>query len=153
MQLGDGQIADTPFAWGDPFMDVLLLSLLPQIELLSGLALYPTYSYFRVCKHGDVLPRHTDRFACEISLTLCLGGDRIWPFWLESPNGVVKVKMAPGDGVLYRGIECAHWREAFEGTRLAQVFLHYVEKNGPHEDWKFDKRKFIPAAAFTSHRP
>jgi hypothetical protein len=74
-------------------------------------------------------------------MTLCLGGDLRWPFWLEGPNGIVKLELSPGDGLLYRGIECTHWREAFEGTRLAQVFLHYVDQNGPHADWKFDKRK------------
>ena len=140
MLSGDRLLADTPCAKGDPLMDTLLLSLLPQVEKLSGLELHPTYSYFRVCKHGDLLPKHRDRAACEISMTLCLGGDLLWPFWLQGANGVVKVEMAPGDGVLYRGIECSHWREAFQGTRLAQLFLHYVDKDGPYAEWKFDKR-------------
>jgi hypothetical protein len=148
LRSGDSLFVDTPCAKSDPFIDILLFSMLPQIEKYSGLELYPTYSYFRVCKHGDVLPRHRDRVACEISVTLCLGGDLLWPFWLEGPNGAVKVEMAPGDGVLYRGIECAHWRDAFEGIRLAQAFLHYVDKHGPHADWKFDKRP----AALPGHR-
>jgi len=140
-QLGDSQVPSTPCAFGDQIIDTLLLSLLPRIEKHSGLELFPTYSYFRVYKHGDILPRHKDRPACEVSVTLCLGGDLLWPFWLEGPNGVVSIDMAPGDGLLYRGIECTHWRDSFEGTRLAQVFLHYVDKNGPHADWKFDKRQ------------
>jgi hypothetical protein len=138
---GDRQVADTPCAYGDPFIDTILLALLPQVENCAGMKLFPTYSYFRVYKRGDILPKHTDRPACEISVTLCLGGDRVWPFWLEGSNGVVNLEMAPGDGLVYRGIECTHWREAFEGDRLAQAFLHYVDKNGPHADWKFDKRK------------
>ena len=141
MQSGDSLLGNTPCAYGDPFIDTLLLSLLPQVERYSGLKLFPTYSYFRMYKHGDALPKHNDRLACEISVTLCLGGDPLWPFWLEAPNGVVKVNLAPGDGLLYRGVECAHWREAFDGTQLAQVFLHYVDTNGPNADWKFDRRK------------
>ena len=33
-------------------------------------------------KPGDVLHRHKDRFSCEISTTLNLGGDP-WPIHLE----------------------------------------------------------------------
>ena len=130
----------TPCAYGDPFMDTLLVSLLPRVEKCSGLELFPTYSYFRVCKRGDVLPKHRDRPSCEISMTLCLGCDLPWPFWLEGPNGMIRVELKPGDGVVYRGVECTHWREAFEGTQVVQVFLHYVDKDGPYAEWKFDKR-------------
>jgi hypothetical protein len=45
--------------------------------------------------------------------------------------------------LLYRGIECPHWREAFEGDRQVQVFLHYVDQKGPLADWKFDKRPVL----------
>ena len=43
------------------------------------------------------------------------------------------IPMEPGDGVIYRGCEVEHWREAFnapEGAWQTQVFLHYVDKNG-----------------------
>ena len=139
---GDSQVADTPCAYGDPFMDTLLLSLLPQVEKCSGLKLFPTYSYFRVYKHGDILQKHKDRPACEISVTLCLGGDLLWPFWLEGPNGVVSMEMIQ-EMASFTVARNVPRREAFEGTRLAQVFLHYVDKNGPHAEWKFDKRTGI----------
>ena len=48
--------------------------------------------------------------------------------------------LSPGDGLLYRGIDVFHWREPFQGNRLVQVFLHYVDRNGPHADQKFDGR-------------
>jgi len=78
---GDDQVVGTPRAYGDFMMDGLLGDLLPEIERASGLALFPTYSYFRVYKHGDTLAKHTDRPACEISVTLCLGfeGEKPWP--------------------------------------------------------------------------
>ena len=54
------------------------------------------------------------------------------------------IPMEPGDGVIYRGCEVEHWREAFnapEGAWQTQVFLHYVDKNGPYGDFcKFDSR-------------
>lgn len=142
---GDDQVPGTPSAYSDFIMDGLLTSLLPQIERASGLAVFPTYSYFRVYKLGDTLARHTDRPACEISVTLCLGfEDQLpWPIWIEGPRGPISVTLGAGDALLYRGRECAHWREAFEGRRQAQVFLHYVDQNGPCADWKFDKRASI----------
>ena len=103
--------------------------------------LFPTYSYFRVYKRGDTLAKHMDRPSCEISVSLCLGFEegKTWPIWIEGPGGKFSVSLQPGDALLYRGTECAHWREAFEGNGHAQVFLHYVNQNGPCAEWKFDK--------------
>lgn len=141
MRSGDDQVPGTPSSYGDLMMDGLLNSLLPEIEKASGLALFPTYSYFRVYKNGDLLARHIDRSSCEISVSLCLGFEdgKSWPLWVEGPRGAVAVSLNPGDAALYRGIECPHWRERFEGNCQAQVFLHYVDQNGPCAEWKFDK--------------
>lgn len=141
---GDDQVPGTPCAYGDFMMEDLLMSILPEIEKASGLALFPTYSYFRVYKTGDTLAKHRDRPACEISVTLCLGfEDKSWPFWIEGPKRTSSVTLQAGDALLYRGRECAHWREMFEGHRQTQAFLHYVDKDGPHAEWKFDKRKSL----------
>jgi hypothetical protein len=142
MRPGDDQVSGTPASYGDFMMDGLLDSLQPEIEAACGLALFPTYSYFRVYKNGDTLARHSDRPACEISATICLGfeEEKSWPIWIEGPQGTSSVDLGPGDALLYRGIECPHWREAFDGNHQAQVFLHYVDQNGPNAEWKFDKR-------------
>lgn len=138
---GDSQVPGTPNAYGDFMMDGLLTGLLPDIEAASGLDLFPTYSYFRVYRSGDSLARHTDRESCEISVTLCLGYDVIpWPIWVEGPHGASCVTLLAGDGLLYRGTECPHWRETFDGPSQAQVFLHYVDQKGPYADWRYDKR-------------
>ena len=139
----------SPGAWssdGDVFMDGLLMDLLPLAEKISGKELFPTYSYFRVYSQGDVLDRHTDRPSCEISLSVCLGYDaeRPWPLMIEGPNGPSSIDLEPGDALLYRGIECAHWRGPLEGEKVAQVFLHYVDQNGPYAEYKYDKRKSLP---------
>jgi hypothetical protein len=145
----DTQVPGTPARYSSQRMELLLRDLLPQIEEASGLSLYPTYSYLRVYKRGDVLARHRDRPACEISVSLCLGyvADAAWPLWIEGPHGVSAVKIEPGDALLYRGIECFHWREAFDGQEAAQVFLHYVEQAGPNAEWRFDKRAALGARA------
>ena len=140
--LNDSQVPGTPSAHADPLMDMLLERLRPTVERATGLSLFPTYSYFRVYKRGDVLRRHRDRPSCEISMTLNLGcsPDDPWPIWILGPMGKASVTMRPGDGLIYRGCDCDHWREAFAGDYAAQVFLHYVNQNGPNAEWKFDKR-------------
>jgi hypothetical protein len=139
----DNQVPGSPAAYADPEMEQLLQHLLPAVQKMTGLKLYPTYSYLRVYRRGAVLRRHTDRPACEVSLTLNLGqrSRASWPLWIENALGKFPLAMKPGDATLYRGMECPHWREEFKGQLAAQVFLHYVEKRGPHAEWKFDKRK------------
>lgn len=139
---GDSQVPGTPFVYGDAAMDTLLEQLVPAMERKLELMLYPTYSYVRLYKNGDCLRRHVDRPACEISASLCLGytPDKPWPIWLESKGGSIPITLYPGDMVIYRGVEIPHWRDAYEGDRAAQVFLHYVDQNGPYRDWRFDRR-------------
>ena len=143
----DGTAPGALSAAGDVFMDGVLEQLLEPAEEITRLKLFPTYSYFRVYHRGDVLARHTDRPSCEISLSLCLGyqGEKPWPLMVEGPGGVSSVELGPGDGLLYRGIECPHWRETMDGDTTAQLFLHYVDQNGPYAEWKYDKR---PALSF-----
>src|SRR6266446_5617138 len=138
----DGTAPGALSAAGDVFMDGLLIDLLPAAEKITQLQLFPTYSYFRVYHRGDVLAKHTDRPSCEISLSLCLGfqGEKPWPLMVEGASGSSAVELNPGDGLLYKGIECPHWREPLNGDFTAQVFLHYVDQNGPYAEWKFDKR-------------
>jgi hypothetical protein len=129
--------------------DSLLEQLLPHFETASGLKLYPTYSYARLyTEHGEVLENHRDRPACEISATLTLGFDGdVWSIYMganEDKSKASKIDMAIGDAVMYRGCDIWHWREPyFEGQWQAQVFLHYVDQNGPHAEWKYDKRESL----------
>jgi hypothetical protein len=140
--LGDAQIADAPVAYGDPHLDTLLETVRSRVEHTTGLSLLPTYSYLRVYKRGNVLEAHRDRPSCEISMTVNLGmsANAPWPIWIAGPKGIASVALNPGDGLIYRGCDCYHWREPFDGDHLAQVFLHYVDQNGPNTEWKFDKR-------------
>lgn len=142
---GDSQVPQTPNGYGDPAFDGLLEYLRPQVEQRAGIALYPTCSYFRLYKRGDVLKRHRDRPACEISISLNIGQtpSEPWPIYVERDAGPYAALLAPGDALLYRGCDCFHWREAFEGARLVQVFLHYVDRDGPHADQKYDGRQTL----------
>jgi hypothetical protein len=128
--------------FSDQLMEYVLQGVQPRIEEVSGLRLDPTYSFFRIYRRGDALGRHRDRPACEVSVSVNLGPalDPPWPLWVKGPLSETAVVMAPGDAVLYRGIECEHWREPLHADQMAQVFLHYIEQGGRYQDWKFDKR-------------
>ena len=146
---GDCQVPNTPYAYGDPAFDGLLEYLRPRIEEHSGLSLSPTYSYFRMYKHGDTLERHRDRPACEISVSLNIGQvpSTPWPFYVEGNMEPYSALLSPGDALLYRGIDVFHWREPFQGNHLVQVFLHYVDRDGPHADQRFDGRMTLMQAS------
>jgi hypothetical protein len=135
----DGQIPNTYSHYGDVAMETLLLAVQPKMEKLTKIKLIPTYAYARIYKKGDILHRHKDRFSCEISTTLNLGGD-MWPIFIEKDpkkgeikdgkyitehTKGIKVILKPGDMLVYKGNLCEHWRDAFEGEDCAQVFLHY----------------------------
>jgi hypothetical protein len=143
----DEQVPNTYSHYADLVMETLLLGLIPRMEKETGFKVYPTYSYARIYKNGDVLHRHSDRFSCEISTTLNLGGDP-WPIYLE-PSGKkdmagLRIDLQPGDMLIYRGCDLEHWRETFEGQNCGQVFLHYNSQNSKDaERNKFDGRPMV----------
>ena len=145
----DEQCPKSEAIHGTVTFDKLLEDLTPHFEQASGLKLFPTYSYARLYNSQDEeLKLHRDRPACEISATLTLDfeGD-VWPIYMganEDKSNATEVKMNIGDAVLYRGCDIYHWREPYkEGKWQAQVFLHYVDQNGPHAEWKYDKRESL----------
>jgi len=151
----DPQCMETFSIYGDNTFDTLLPIVQPKMEEIGKFKLYPTYSYARLYKKGDVLKRHKDRFSCEISTTLNLGGDE-WPIYIE-PNPKegyytdkkyvpskakgIEVLLEPGDMLMYKGVDLEHWREEFKGENCGQVFLHYnnVERENAEYN-KFDTR-------------
>jgi len=167
---GDGQVPNTYAHYSDIAMETLLLAVQPKMEKLTGLKLNPTYSFARIYKMGDVLKRHKDRFSCEISTTMNLGGDE-WPIYLEHKKNVgvpadidpetktnyqvstnnkgTEVILKPGDMLVYKGMILEHWREAFIGQDCAQVFLHYNNQSSDGaDDNLFDARPHLGLPAW-----
>ncbi|GAG52225.1 unnamed protein product, partial [marine sediment metagenome] len=145
---GDHQVPNTFVSYADVPMETLMLKLQPLMEKATGLKLYPNYSFLRSYKTGDILKRHKDRFSCEISTTLYLGGDP-WPIYLE-PSGKdgmkgKKINLKVGDMLIYKGEDLEHWREPFEGKEdCVQVFFHYnnARRKGAKNNM-FDKRPHV----------
>jgi hypothetical protein len=155
----DEQVPNTYSHYADIVMETLLMRCLDVMEKTTKLKLNPTYSYARIYKTGDILHRHKDRFSCEISTTLNLGGD-LWPIYLENKKNVgipdgkkytassknkgKAIVLKPGDMLVYQGMILEHWREEFQGNDCCQVFLHYNNQKSKNADKNiYDGRKHL----------
>ena len=156
----DKQVPGSYAKYADRLMETLLIQTIPIMKTKTGLDLIPTYSYTRLYRTGNVLNRHKDRPSCEISTTLCLGGDT-WSIFIDptGSNNVIdeykgvmkpdapkgnKVDLKSGDMLIYSGCELEHWREPFQGKLCGQVFLHYNHANGPYAKTNlYDKRPML----------
>ena len=130
-----------------PPMLGFLWGLTPRIAAATGCELLPTYAYFRLYQQGDVCRVHTDRQACEhsLSLTVAYGDGQPWPLSVgldrvEQPSGAVSddfadepfgsVPMQPGDGVLYQGTHHRHVRATSNPTSSsAHLFPRWIDRN------------------------
>jgi len=125
----------SPAWYNDPLMNALLDLKLPLVEKESNLNLFPTYAYWRYYILGATLNKHTDRPACEVSVTACIKKYDNWPIIIEG----TEFELEEGDALLYAGCDQKHWRPGtYKGEGMAQVFFHYVNQNGPYKDHAYD---------------
>ena len=144
----DPQVPNTYSLYGDILMETLLTTIKPKMEKITNLKLIETYAYTRVYKKGDVLEKHTDRFSCEVSATLNLGGDK-WPIYLKNKNKKIKADLNSGDMLVYKGEILEHWRDSFKGENCGQVFLHYNDLSSNNAELnKYDTRPFLGLPSF-----
>lgn len=144
-----------------PFKDLHFL-VKNEVENILDMKLYPTYYYDRFYFVDQELERHTDRPACEISVTLQISTNREepWDIWFndfKSENA--NVSMNNGDACIYRGCNLLHWRKPLESkytkfqnyyrrlkkldddTYHHQVFFHYVDADGPCLQHAYDQAR------------
>jgi hypothetical protein len=144
------------YAYAYPPMMTFLWGLTPRIALAAGCELLPTYAYFRLYQKGDICRVHSDRLACEhsVSLTIAYGQGRPWALAVgtepQPPSAQVSdgfgdapygaVAMNPGDGVLYQGVHHRHGRlDPNPNDWSAHLFLHWVDANGRYAEQAFDR--------------
>jgi hypothetical protein len=139
----DDMIPNSPSFHQDELSLQIQRKLLPRIEKHSGFKLFKTYNYARIYKKGAILRIHKDRPACQISVTLDLGGNKWGVYILDKDETPVKINLNPGDGLLYYGCDVWHWREKFKGKEHSQIFFHYVDKHGQYS-WAKDDIKQQP---------
>ena len=148
----DSQCPSSLSLGGDPALDAVLEWIRPELGQLVGFTLAPTYSYTRHYAKGELLARHLDRAAGEISVTASIqipkgAGPSV--MYLKPPHAKeAKVEMREGDGCVYAGTEVEHWRERFRVDGYIQLFLHFIARHGPHyPKLLFDGRERLGARA------
>ena len=149
---GDAQVPGSFSIYGDQAGDTVLQILQPITEKATQLKLLPTYSYCRVYKKGAILAKHTDRFSCDISTSLCLGGDP-WAFCYKIGKKNKHIILKPGEMIAYLGSDVQHWREPFEGEECVQLFLHYNSvKSKFAKQNKYDGRPHLGLPSYFTKR-
>lgn len=126
------------------------------MEVVVNKELYPTYSYARFYYNQAEMLIHKDRPSCEYSATACISNDKEygpWEIWFEDLDGKhVDIYLEPGDILIYKGDILNHWRTPYQGQEQCQAFLHYVDKNGPYKNYKYDCRPCLGAPAQTKQQ-
>lgn len=129
----DEQCPLSDSVYGDPIFDELLVRFAEPLGKQLGRKLLPTYTYCRIYRKGEILKKHKDRPACEISATMTLGYDakNVWVIFFDEEKEI-SIQLEVGEMAAYKGCDVLHWRPAFKGEWQVQVFFHYVDANGPY---------------------
>jgi len=141
-----------------------------KLEKIIGRTLYNTYYYDRYYFPGQALTKHADRDACEISVSIHVSTNlpdelKDWPFKIKTPDTYTDDKktailvpgeersaiLNSGDGLLYKGCERPHWRDAMPTPEKVenapkeyyyhQIFFHYVLQDGQRAHCAWDRGK------------
>jgi hypothetical protein len=129
------------------FLETVHEQIWPKLELILGEELYPTYTYARLYTTGNYMTKHTDRPACEVSVTVQLGRSHnySWPIYMAGKPYYLN----EGDGLIYKGCDIPHWRDICtgpEGYYSGQVFFHFVRANGDYVCERGDLKSRYPEA-------
>ena len=139
---GDPQAPRSKSMYNYPEFLELLCDKTHRISKIVEQKVLPTYTYARVYMPGDDLTIHSDRDACELSLTVNLYQDKEWPIYIKKPNGeTAQVTLHPGDAMIYLGCAAEHWRDVLPEGKHIQVFLHYVFSKGKRAYAVFDSQR------------
>ena len=118
-----------------------------KLEKVIGRKLYNTYYYDRYYLEGQALTRHTDRGACEISVSIHISTnlpqpEKDWEFKIKTPDTYTDEKKSavlvpgeersavlnPGDGLLYKGCERPHWRDPLPTPQIKKGWFSKEKK-------------------------
>ncbi len=131
---GDKQVDDAYAIYGDPLFEVVLEEVKSEIEKVVEYKLYENFAYSRLYKKGNELKIHTDRSACELAISVHLGGFK-WSIYIDDEE----INLDQGDAVIYDGAKLKHYRKPLEDKNCGQLFLFYSK----NKDEYLDKRPHL----------
>lgn len=135
-------LCDNTFARYSPLMmEALAVQIQPKVEEAVGMKLYPTYSYARIYYKGSELQHHFDRASSEVTVSVCLKQEKIWPLYVKNDQGIEhEINLEVGDAGIYSGRKHEHWRNPLQENQHIQCFLQYVNAEGKDAWLKYDTR-------------
>ena len=132
----EGQVEGSTARYWHPQYRAIHSGIRMKLEKCLGRKVYNTYYYDRFYYPGQELTPHTDRDACEISVTVHVstnleGKDADWPICIKTPDTYKdetrqeilipgedhSVVLQAGDGMIYKGCERPHWRDPMPKPR------------------------------------
>lgn len=104
------------------------------IQALVAEPIKRSYAFLGGYVEGSDLQPHVDRAQCEYTLSITLDAQPsrrradAWPLGLTDRQGRTQwARLAPGDGLLFKGRELSHFREPLSAGRSStSAFLHFV---------------------------
>jgi len=137
---GNGEHSRSWNTYAHETWEAVLEMVCPTVQVLTGAPIIPTYSYQRMYMNGSAMAHHSDRPACQISLTINLGQSHVWPIYCTSlkTKKYVEVVQEPGDALLYLGCNIGHYRPEYKGDWYNQLFLHYVVEDEINQPYYWD---------------
>lgn len=132
--LGDDQTPGRYTAYDEPTTRYVHQQLARTISDLARRVVVPSYNYLSFYQGGAILDPHTDREACEYTVSLCIDATPdphtygAWPLGLMTQDGPISLVQDIGDAVLFRGRYLTHWRDRLpEGYTSSSVLFHFVD--------------------------
>ncbi len=132
--LGDDQTPGRYVAYDEPTTRYVQQQLTRTVSDLARRVVVPSYSYLALYQGGAALDPHTDREACEYTISLCIDATPdpqthgAWPLRLMTADGEVSVTQGIGDALLFRGRYLTHWRDQLPaGYTSSSVLFHFVD--------------------------
>jgi len=145
------------YAYQDRFARFIQFEVTPTIRRVLGRNVIPSYIYFGGYVAGSFLEPHTDRPACEYSMSVCMdhfppgstwrlalerysrklhlepleeGGDGMIP---EDESRIAYAELQPGDSFIFQGRHKVHWRDGTlpQGHFSRLFFFHFVHEDFP----------------------
>jgi LPS sulfotransferase NodH len=130
--LGDDQVERRHGWHNEPIARFFHHQLTGLVTRIAREPVKPAYCYTSAYRSGAALSAHFDRRQCEYTLSVLVDHSgtpaaRPWPLFFQAPSRKVAITLTVGDGVLFRGCELPHWREATQSTfDQTMLLLHYV---------------------------
>ena len=132
--LGDDQTPGRFVAYDEPTTRYVQQQLTRTVSDLARRVVVPSYSYLALYQGGASLDPHTDRDACEYTISLCIDATPdpqthgAWPLHLMTADGEVSLTQGIGDALLFRGRYLSHWRDQLpEGYTSSSILFHFVD--------------------------